>query len=94
MLHFSKWKQLGILLAVLISIIVALPNVLPAAYQDKLFICDWTYGRLIAVHLTPKGAGYTGSWENFVAPQSLQEEQPALYELFVGYFGQDPASFD
>ena len=36
MLHFSKWKALGILLAVLVSIIVALPNVLPAAYQDKL----------------------------------------------------------
>jgi hypothetical protein len=30
----------------------------------------------------------------FVAPRSLREEQPALYELFVGYFGQDPASFD
>ena len=36
MLHFSKWKQFGILLAVLISIIVALPNVLPAKYQDML----------------------------------------------------------
>ena len=36
MLHFSKWKQLGILLTVLISIIVALPNVLPAKYQDML----------------------------------------------------------
>lgn len=29
----------------------------------------------------------------FVAPQALREEQPALYELFAGYFGQDPASF-
>ena len=36
MLHFSKWKQFGILLAVLLSIIVALPNVLPAKYQDML----------------------------------------------------------
>ncbi|MCA3555192.1 protein translocase subunit SecD [Aestuariivirga sp.] len=36
MLHFSKWKQLGILLAVLISVIMALPNVLPARYQDML----------------------------------------------------------
>lgn len=44
----------------------------PAKYQKAFFICDWTYGRLIAVHLTPKGAGYTGSWENFVAPASLR----------------------
>lgn len=44
----------------------------PVKYQKAFFICDWTYGRLIAVHLTPKGAGYTGTWENFVAPQSLR----------------------
>ncbi|MFO1130803.1 MAG: protein translocase subunit SecD [Hyphomicrobiales bacterium] len=36
MLHFSKWKALGIMLAVLVSIIVALPNVLPASYQAML----------------------------------------------------------
>jgi putative heme-binding domain-containing protein len=43
----------------------------PAKYQQAFYICDWTYGRLIAVHLTPNGAGYTGTWENFVAPKSL-----------------------
>ena len=36
MLHFSKWKVLGILLAVLVSIVVALPNVLPPNLQEKL----------------------------------------------------------
>ena len=36
MLHFSKWKAFGILLAVLISIVMALPNVLPASYQAML----------------------------------------------------------
>lgn len=44
----------------------------PAKYQKAFYILDWTYGRLIAVHLAPKGAGYTGSWENFVAPKSLR----------------------
>ncbi len=44
----------------------------PAKYQKAFYICDWTYGRLIAVHQTPKGATYTGSWENFVAPKSLK----------------------
>lgn len=28
----------------------------------------------------------------FVAPQALRSEQPALYELFAGYFRQDPAA--
>jgi putative heme-binding domain-containing protein len=44
----------------------------PAKYQKAFYICDWTYGRLIAVHLKPNGAGYTGEWENFVAPRSLR----------------------
>lgn len=47
----------------------------PAKYQQAMYICDWTYGRLIAVHLTPRGAGYGGTWENFVAPKSLHRKQ-------------------
>ena len=43
----------------------------PLKYQKAFFMCDWTYGRLIALHLTPSGASYSGSWENFVAPKSL-----------------------
>lgn len=44
----------------------------PVKYQKAFFICDWTYGRLIAVHLAPKGASYGATWENFVAPKSLK----------------------
>lgn len=47
----------------------------PVKYQKAFYICDWTYGRLIAVHLKPDGAGYTGEWENFVAPRSLRTRQ-------------------
>jgi putative heme-binding domain-containing protein len=43
----------------------------PAKYQRAFFIEDWTYGRLIAVHLTPNGSTYSGTWENFIAPKSL-----------------------
>jgi putative heme-binding domain-containing protein len=43
----------------------------PLKYQKAFFICDWTYGRLMAMHLTPSGASYSGTWENFVAPKSL-----------------------
>ena len=44
----------------------------PAKYQKAFYICDWTYGRLIAVHLTPSGGSYSGTFENFVAPKSLK----------------------
>jgi len=43
----------------------------PARYQRAIYLCDWTYGRLIAVHLTPQGSGYTATYENFVAPLGL-----------------------
>ena len=43
----------------------------PIKYQKAFYVLDWTYGRLIAVHLTPNGASYTGTHENFVAPKSL-----------------------
>jgi putative heme-binding domain-containing protein len=37
----------------------------PAAYQKALYICDWSYGKLYAVHLTPDGSSYTGNSELF-----------------------------
>jgi len=39
----------------------------PAKYQRALFICDWSYGKIYATHLTPKGSTYTGELEQFVA---------------------------
>lgn len=45
----------------------------PAKYQRAFFIEDWTYARLIAVHLSPEGASYGGTAENFLAPKSLHE---------------------
>ena len=44
----------------------------PVKYQKAFYMCDWTYGRLIAVHLSPKGASYSATWENFIAPKSLK----------------------
>ncbi|MFM1801208.1 MAG: hypothetical protein RJA81_560 [Planctomycetota bacterium] len=37
----------------------------PAKYQKALFINDWSYGNLYAVHLTPDGASYSGEIERF-----------------------------
>lgn len=43
----------------------------PAKYQRAIYVLDWTFGRLMAVHLKPDGASYTGTWENFIAPAGL-----------------------
>ena len=43
----------------------------PAKYQQALYICDWSYGKLYAVHLKPDGATYTGELEQIVAASPL-----------------------
>ncbi len=43
----------------------------PAKYQDALYICDWSYGKLYALHLAPKGSTYAGELEEFVAGTPL-----------------------
>jgi putative heme-binding domain-containing protein len=43
----------------------------PAKYQDALFICDWSYGKLYAVHMEPHGSSYTGKLEEFVTGSPL-----------------------
>jgi putative heme-binding domain-containing protein len=43
----------------------------PAKYQDALYISDWSYGKLYALHLAPKGSTYNGELEEFVAGTPL-----------------------
>ena len=43
----------------------------PAKYQDALYLCDWSYGKLYALHLAPKGSTYAGELEEFVAGTPL-----------------------
>ena len=43
----------------------------PAKYQNALFISDWTYGKMYAVHLTPEGSSYTGVAEEFMSATPL-----------------------
>jgi hypothetical protein len=38
----------------------------PGKYQKALFILDWTYGTMYAIHLTPDGSSYAGEKEEFV----------------------------
>ena len=43
----------------------------PAKYQDTLFMCDWSYGKLYAVHLTPDGSAYKATAEEFLSGSPL-----------------------
>ncbi len=38
----------------------------PPKYQEALFMCDWSYGKLYAVHMKENGATYTGELEEFL----------------------------
>jgi putative heme-binding domain-containing protein len=43
----------------------------PAKYQEALFMCDWSYGKLYAMHLTPQGSAYKAEAEEFLAGSPL-----------------------
>jgi|688.fasta_scaffold09618_7 putative heme-binding domain-containing protein len=43
----------------------------PAKYQRALYICDWTFGTMYAIHLEPSGSTYTGVKEEFVSRTPL-----------------------
>ena len=44
---------------------------LPEVYQKAFFICDWSFGKLYAVHMAPNGAGYKAVSEEIVSGQPL-----------------------
>jgi putative heme-binding domain-containing protein len=43
----------------------------PPKYQKALFICDWSYGVIYAVHMTPSGSTYAGEAERFISAAPL-----------------------
>jgi hypothetical protein len=43
----------------------------PAKYQRAVFINDWTYGTMWAIHLQPKGGSYIAEKEEFVFGKPL-----------------------
>ena len=43
----------------------------PAKYQDALYISDWSYGKLYAVHMTPEQSHYKAEVEEFITGQPL-----------------------
>ncbi|MDH4476951.1 MAG: DUF1080 domain-containing protein [Verrucomicrobiaceae bacterium] len=53
------------------GVVSGLGAAFPAKYQHAIYACDWTYGTLYAVVLTPKGAGYEAKLEEFVYGKPL-----------------------
>ena len=43
----------------------------PAKYQKALFICDWTFGTMYAVHMDPQNSSYAATREEFVSRSPL-----------------------
>ncbi|MCY2972010.1 MAG: c-type cytochrome [Planctomycetota bacterium] len=43
----------------------------PAKYQKALYICDWTFGTMYAIHISPMGSSYKATKEEFVSRTPL-----------------------
>ncbi|MCA9079661.1 MAG: c-type cytochrome, partial [Planctomycetaceae bacterium] len=54
----------------------------PAKYQKALYICDWTFGTMYAIHITPQGSTYVGEKEEFLSRTPLP-----LTDATIGHDG-------
>jgi len=43
----------------------------PGKYQRALYVCDWTFGTIYAIHLSPEGSTYKATKEQFVSRTPL-----------------------
>ncbi|NOX99432.1 MAG: c-type cytochrome [Verrucomicrobia bacterium] len=43
----------------------------PEKYREAFFIADWSYGRILAIHMKPDGASYVGEEETFILGRPL-----------------------
>lgn len=58
----------------------------PAKYQNALFINDWSYGKMYAVHMDRAGSTYTGSIEEFVTGVPLPLTDTVIHPDGSMYF--------
>ena len=63
----------------------------PKKYQNALYVADWSYGKLYAVHLKAEGAGYKAEAEEFITANPLpltdvlvNPKDSAMYFLIGG----------
>jgi putative heme-binding domain-containing protein len=50
----------------------------PARYRNALFVCDWSQGRILAIHLTPQEGTYSGKSEVFLEGHPLNATDLAV----------------
>ena len=58
----------------------------PAKYQKALYLCDWTFGTMYAIHLKPSGATYTATKEEFLSRTPLPLTDVAIGPDGAMYF--------
>lgn len=63
----------------------------PAKYQNALYALDWSWGKLYAIHMTPDGASYKATKEEFISGSPLpltdaiiRKEDGAMYFAIGG----------
>ena len=52
----------------------------PKKWRESFFIADWSYGRLLSVHLNPDGATYMGNVETFLSGRPLNVTDFVFHE--------------
>ncbi len=74
----------------------------PARYRSALFVMDWTFGRILAVHQSPKGASYTAksslaSYTHPTGPEASEDVEVFLSGKAMPFtdleFGADGAMY-
>ncbi|MDA7887993.1 DUF1080 domain-containing protein [Akkermansiaceae bacterium] len=58
----------------------------PAKYQEAFYVLDWSWGKIYAVHLTPDGASYTATKEEFVTGGPLPVTDAIIHPDGAMYF--------
>ncbi len=58
----------------------------PARYQAALYLADWTFGTIYAVHNRPHGASYVGEKEEFLSREALPLTDVAIGNDGALYF--------
>ncbi len=58
----------------------------PAKYQEAFYVLDWSWGKIYAVHLTPNGASYTATKEEFVTGGPLPVTDAIIHPDGAMYF--------
>ena len=58
----------------------------PLRYRHALYVMDWSYGRILAVHLRPSGATYAATFETFVQGKPLNVTDLAVGPDGAMYF--------